>query len=96
MSTGLECNFVEYRPGVWYYILEQGDAPRNSWDWRDFADCYGPFASYEQASKHLSANHANPGGYTVLEYELENQERAPDAVLEKLIKEAISPQSFGR
>lgn len=60
MSTGAECNFTEVEPGQWTYWLQ-------SWPYGDSPDgqTYGPFASYRAAQRHLSDNHANPGGSSV-------------------------------
>jgi hypothetical protein len=66
MSTGLNCEFIESPAGVHYYILEQGSAPKNAWNWREYADCYGPFKSEDEAMKHLDDNHANPGSHSVV------------------------------
>ncbi len=65
MSTGLDCEFVEQQDG-WVYILEQPTAPKLTWDWREYADTFGPFATFEIAHDHLRDNHANPGGYAVI------------------------------
>ena len=62
MSTGLNCELIEAPAGRHYYILERGSAPKNAWDWREYADAYGPFESRDEAYGHLAANHANPGG----------------------------------
>ena len=61
MSTNSECLHFKWSDG-WYYLLEDDNAPRNAWDWREHATCYGPFETEEAAEQHLSANHANPGG----------------------------------
>jgi hypothetical protein len=64
MSTGADCQFIEREPGVWYYRLQRwpyGDSP-------DYGE-YGPFPSERAADRHLSENHANPGGYTVQRFE---------------------------
>ena len=42
MSTGLECDLIEVEPQQWYYVLDQG-SPRDAWDWREYANAYGPF-----------------------------------------------------
>ena len=68
MSTNSDCEFIEPQPGKWYYILEHTHADKNAWDWRENADCYGPFASYEEAQQHLSDYHANPGGWSTTHY----------------------------
>lgn len=64
MSTGADCQIYEKIPGKWYYDLQ----------------CYpygaseeyvteGPFPSERAAERHLSDNHANPGGWVVTPYE---------------------------
>jgi hypothetical protein len=83
-STGLSCELIEWKPGEWYYILEHGNAPKNAWDWREYASAYGPFSSEEEAHDHLSNNHANPGGYSVDTY----RERGKDEVMDRLIADA--------
>lgn len=65
MSTGLECAFYRTPDDQWYYALEDWDAPRNAFDWHDYATFYGPFQSEEAADTHLSDNHANPGGMSI-------------------------------
>lgn len=85
MSTGLECEMIEEAEGVWWYMLEQGSAPKNAWDWREYADLYGPHVSYEAACEHLRANHANPGGHGVTE----RANFTPDANFERLKAEAV-------
>ena len=69
MSTGLNCEILEPTPGEWFYILEHYNAPKNAWDWHDHATAYGPFPSQAAADRHLSDNHANPGGCYVLPYQ---------------------------
>jgi hypothetical protein len=91
MSTGLECNFVEWKPKEWYYILEDWDAPKNAWDWREYATAYGPFSSEEEADKHLSDNHANPGGSCTIPY-TEGETGAEDQVMLDLIANAKKPR----
>jgi hypothetical protein len=85
MSTGLECQFIEVHPGEWWYLLESGSAPKMAWDWREYAEAYGPFKDYEIAHEHLRVNHANPGGHSIQEYKAGYE---PDAVMTKLMKEA--------
>jgi hypothetical protein len=85
VSTGCECEHIEVEPGVWYYILEDYMAPKNAWDWREFATAWGPFSSEEAAGEHRRANHANPGGYSTAPYV---EGFVPDAVLAGLIAEA--------
>jgi len=84
MSTGLNCEFVEPKSGEWYYILEDWNAPKQAWDWRDFATAYGPFASEEEANEHLRENHANPGGAEITSHDI----YAEDETYLKLFQEA--------
>lgn len=69
MSSGLNCELIEAKPGEWYYLLEDRDAPKQTADWHEFATGYGPFATDEIAHAHLRAYHANPGGHTRYAYE---------------------------
>lgn len=68
MSTGCNCMFFEQKKGVWFYTLEHYNAPKNSWDWTEYADTFGPFGSFDAADAHLSQNHANPGGYNRIDW----------------------------
>ncbi|HSR22743.1 MAG TPA: hypothetical protein VLW53_04280 [Candidatus Eisenbacteria bacterium] len=68
MSTGLECTFIEVKPGRWYYLLEDWDAPKGAFDWREYATAYGPFDTENEAAEHLDDNHANPGGWSRTPY----------------------------
>ena len=68
MSTGLNCELLETNDG-WFYILEHGNAPKEAWDWMDYATAYGPFTSKAAATRHLGTNHANPGGWGVAHYD---------------------------
>ena len=87
MSTNSECAFIEVEPNKWYYILEDYHAPKNSYDWREHAQAYGPFASMDVAEKHLHDNHANPGGYWEQRYNPEKPYK-PDEVMTRLMAEA--------
>lgn len=91
MSTGFECNFVEFQPGAWYYVLQRWDCPRGAWDWREYADCYGPFPSKEAADEHLRDHHANPGGSSTIRY---SPDHATDEVLVRLVREARSADDW--
>lgn len=88
MSTNSECLFIEYKPGQWFYILEDYHAPKNAWDWMEYATAYGPFASFDTADTHLQENHANPGGYSTHGY---REDETHSESLERLIKEAHRP-----
>jgi len=84
MSTNSECVFVEPVRGKWYYVLEDFHAPKNAWDWREYARTYGPFSSKETARNHLQNNHANPGGYS----EITHENFKTDEVYKRLFNEA--------
>lgn len=87
MSTNQNCEFVEFEPGQWIYILENYSAPKNAWDWREHATSYGPFSSYETASAHLLRWHANPGGATINRF-ASVKRRPPDETLRHLVRDA--------
>ena len=90
MSTGLNCEIREVAPNKWYYILEHYNAPKNSWDWYEYATAWGPFPSQDSADQHLTDNHANPGGCYVEPYDANIH--ASDS-LKNLISNAISPHA---
>lgn len=94
MSTNSNCDIVEESPGRWFYILEDYDAPKNAWDWREYASAYGPFQSDEAAEKHLYDNHANPGGTSTspLPSGLDKLDLSKDDVLRRLIESAQNPR----
>lgn len=60
MSTGADCYFVETESGQWFYKLQQ--YPYGATE--DY-DSFGPFYTFDDAVAHLSAHHANPGGWAV-------------------------------
>ena len=99
MSTGLNCQFVEVAPGAWMLVLEEGSAPKQSWDWREYATSYGMFASEEKANEFLHQHFANPGGSCSYPYDPDEK---PDPVMTDLIsraranKAALSPARRGR
>jgi hypothetical protein len=84
MSTNNECLFFKWKSGMWYYLLEDCHAPKNAWDWRDHATCYGPFTDLEMAEGSLHLNHANPGGSTI-----DPEPDWDDESLQKHVSEAI-------
>jgi hypothetical protein len=93
MSTGLSCQVVEWKPGKWYYVLEQGSAPKEAWDWREYADAYGPYSNEGEALRELRANHANPGGHWTLAYD---PKREKDEVLAGLVARAKKHDGLSR
>lgn len=94
MSTGCECRFYEIKRDSWIYVLENYNAPKNSWDWRDHATAYGPFDSFESAEQHLDDNHANPGGFSKIELPAGQDELdlSKDETLKRLVEDAVKPQ----
>jgi hypothetical protein len=82
MSTGAECEVIEVEPGEWYYVLEESDAPKNAFDWREYATAYGPFPTEDAAQDHLVDHHPNPGGWSISRH-VEGFE--PDEVLTRLL-----------
>ncbi len=85
MSTGLSCEIREVENNKWFYILENWNAPKMAWDWREYATAYGPFDTSEKAQAHLHSHHANPGGYSEYPYELGYE---PDITIKELIAKA--------
>lgn len=59
--------FIEPERGKWYMLLDDSDIA-NAWDWRENADCYGPFATHTEAVAELD-NHSNPGGFSTIDHE---------------------------
>ena len=98
MSTNSECRFYQVETQKWYYVLEDYDAPKNAWDWREHASAYGPFATLEKALQHLDDNHASPGGYCECPLpEGQTQlDLSKDETLAKLIASATRPLSMRR
>ncbi len=94
MSTNSNCEIIEIKTGKWYYILEDYNAPKNAWDWRDYATAYGPFRDEAAALEHLDQNHANPGGYSTSRLPMGTPELdlSKDATLARLIESADSAQ----
>jgi len=90
MSTGLNCDFFEPEKDKWYYVLQDWSCPVGAFDWREHATCYGPFHSEDDAIRHLSDNHANPGGWGTTPFE----DFKTSPVWEKLQAEAKKPDTF--
>ena len=59
MNSRLECIFIERTKDEWYYILENFDAPKHAWDWKDYATAYGSFTNKANVVNHLLNNHSN-------------------------------------
>lgn len=87
MSRPRGCEFIEPEPGKWYLILDDSDIA-NAWDWRENADCYGPFPTEDAARKEVHDNHSNPGGYSTIPH----GDFHPCKVYTDLIAQAIKPR----
>jgi len=92
MSTGLNCNIIEPRPNEWYYVLEDCGAPKNAWDWREYATATGPFTSKKTCLDYMLDHESNPGGFSTIS----NDEWGSDDLYEKLVREANAPKPYGQ
>lgn len=97
MSTGQECTIVQVRTDAWYYLLSDPTVG-GVWDWREFAQAYGPFDTEERARMHVTGHHANPGGYSVdpLPPGLVELDLSQDPVLAARVADAQSPRALRR
>ena len=73
MSCQRECRIVEIDPGKWYCILERTDSAKDAWDWKEYAEAFGPFMTAEDTHRELD-RHSNPGGYGLVPYSPRNRE----------------------
>ncbi len=89
MSTGQQCDVVEFRPGLWIVYLE------SMMDWGEDEDGRGdgqcllvrqpPQPTAEDAYTLLRDQHANPGGYCAAPYQPHYQRHAtPPPALDDL------------
>jgi len=63
-----ELHFYETAGGDWFYVLERPHAPKDMWDWMEFADAFGPFLSLEAAEEHECQSPSDTSGATVIDY----------------------------
>lgn len=59
---------VETENREWFYILEDKGAPKDSWDWREYATAYGPFPDIEKALEHEYDSDSDTSGYEIIGY----------------------------
>lgn len=52
----MECILIERKNREWYYIIEKLDAPRNAYNWLDYAYAFGPFNSEAEIREILKEN----------------------------------------
>lgn len=89
MSSGLELEFVEYRPGQWYWIRQSSFCPVECWDWREHDPVVtGPFPSFESADADYRTNERNTGGHSAHPHRPEFLE---DKTLAACIARAMTP-----
>ena len=93
MSCQRECHIAEIEPGQWYCILEQTTSPKDAWDWKEHADCFGPFSTADAAIGELD-RHSNPGGFSRIKYSPRNRQhyavamRKPPSSKPRMVKVA--------
>jgi hypothetical protein len=63
-----ELQFVETEPGKWFYLLEDWNAPKETWDWHEYAQAFGPFASLEAACDHETRSDSDTSGAEIVEH----------------------------
>lgn len=71
-------------------MLEQTTSPRNAWDWKEYADCFGPFATSDAAYHELDF-HSNPGSFSTVDYAPGNR-TTYQALLDKVQEPTITRQ----
>lgn len=91
MSSGLGCDFIETETGEHFYILQDYSCPAGAWDWHEYATCFGPFTSDNDADQHLRDNHANPGGSSGYTYQT-GSDNTIDNLIAEARKKRIKPQ----
>jgi len=63
-----ELQFVEVEGGDWFYILEERGAPKDAWDWMDYAEAFGPFKTYEEACDHEYRSRSDTSGSEIVTF----------------------------
>lgn len=87
MSTNSECEIVGLDNGQWFWVLEDYNAPKNAWDWREYASCGGPYSTADRAHADMLRGRANPGGHGKTEMTV--GQAMADKVLRELIEGAL-------
>jgi len=80
MSTGRECEVFQTSKG-WFCAVQQDSCPVGAWNWREYADCYGPSESDDAAYRLMKEEHANPGGHNVIVLTEQQENAAPYSAL---------------
>jgi hypothetical protein len=63
-----ELQFIELASGDWFYIIEDRDAPRDAWDWHEYATAHGPFPTLEAAQDHEYNSDSDTSGAEIVEF----------------------------
>lgn len=93
MSSGLSLLHVEYKPGQWYWIRQNGSCPVECWDWREHdPDIVGPFPTYEASDADHYTHERNTGGSCIEKYD----PKRIDPVLDACIARAKTPADYRR
>lgn len=92
---GQELHFVERANGKWFYLLERRDAPKDAWDWLDYAEVFGPFASYEEAAEHEYRSDSDTSGATVIHFKARGKQdfAAEDRLIDQFLAAAADRAS---
>lgn len=80
-----ELQFIEAEAGKWFYVLEDRHAPKDTWDWMEFADAFGPFPSLEAAQDHEYESSSDTSGCEIVDI---TRSHTISAQARKLIAEA--------
>jgi len=94
--AGQELEFVERRPGDWFFVLGAywGSA---AWDWREDAMAYGPFGSEQEARECQVHDHPGPSGSRVLTHDRYRQDEFhEDKLYVRLFEEALARSAPSR
>lgn len=63
-----ELIFAQNSDMQWFYIIEQRTAPKDAWDWQEYADCFGPFETLEEAQDHEYRSDSDTSGAEIIPY----------------------------
>ena len=63
-----ELQFIETASGDWFYIIEDRDAPSDTWNWHDYATAHGPFPNLDAAQDHEYRSDSDTSGAEIVEW----------------------------
>lgn len=87
MSLQRETEFIEIEGAGWFWVVEDGHAPKDAWDWREYASCRGPFATQAETDADCMRRNGNTGGYST--GRLTAGQVLADPVLKGLVEKAL-------